>query len=72
MPSASEKLAYTINEAAAAIGISRAQVYRLIRAGDLQKFTWAGRSLIRADVLLAALDRASGVAPAESSCVRLT
>lgn len=57
------KLAYNIAEAAAAIGVSRAQVYRLIRAGELEKFTWAGRSLIRADVLQAAIDKASGRAP---------
>lgn len=55
-----EKLSFTIEEAASAIGVSRAQVYRLIRAGQLEKFTWAGRSLIRADVLRQALDRASG------------
>ena len=55
-----QKLSYTIEEAASAIGVSRAQVYRLIRAGELEKFTWAGRSLIRADVLTKALDKASG------------
>lgn len=55
-----EKLSFTVDEAAKAIGICRAQVYRLIKAGELEKFTWAGRTLIRADVLSAALDKASG------------
>lgn len=54
------KLAYNIDEAASAMGISRAQVYRMIRAGGLEKFSWAGRTLIRADVLTRALDLASG------------
>jgi len=54
------KVSYTIEEAAAAIGISRATLYRMIRAGELQKFTFGGRTLIRADVVQAAIDRASG------------
>lgn len=54
------KLSYTIEEAAEAIGISRATVYRMIRAGELKKFTFGGRTLIRADVVQAAIDRASG------------
>lgn len=53
------KVAYTVHEAAAAVGVSRPQIYRMIRAGELSKFTWAGRTLIRADVLQAAIDRAS-------------
>lgn len=54
------KLAYNIPEAAAAIGVSRATIYRLIKAGKLECFSYAGRRLIRADVLEAAIDRASG------------
>lgn len=57
---AAPKLSYTINEAADAIGVSRRTVYDLIKRGELEKFTWAGRTLIRADVLQAAMDRASG------------
>lgn len=53
------KIAYNMNEAARALGVSRAQVYRMIKRGDLRKFTWAGRSLIKADVLHAAIDRAA-------------
>lgn len=54
------KLAYTIDEAAEAMGVSRRTIYDQIRRGELEKFTWAGRTLIRADVLREALDRASG------------
>jgi len=56
------KLAYTVDEAARAIGVSRSTVYKLIRAGELTTFTWCGRTLIRADVLVQAMDRASGAA----------
>lgn len=55
-----EKLSYTINEAAAAIGVSRRTIYDLIKRGDLEKFTFCGRSLIRADVLRQVVDQASG------------
>lgn len=54
------KLSYTVDEAAAVIGVSRATIYRMVRAGELSKFTWFGRTLIRADVIEQALDRASG------------
>lgn len=64
MRQATSKLAYNINEAAEAIGVSRATVYRMIRAGELKKFTFGGRTLIRADVVQAAIDRASCRNPA--------
>jgi excisionase family DNA binding protein len=54
------KLSYTIGEASAALGLSRATIYKMIKSGELQKFSWCGRTLIRADVLQRALDRASG------------
>lgn len=57
---AEQKLSFTINEAAAAIGVSRRKIYSLIAEGELEKFTWCGRSLIRADVLRQAVDKASG------------
>jgi len=66
-PAEAVKLSYNIDEAARAIGVSRATIYRMIRAGELEKFTWAGRSLIRADVLQSAIDRASGHDVAGSS-----
>jgi excisionase family DNA binding protein len=55
-----EKLSYTIGQAAEALGLSRATLYKMIRRGELRTFSWCGRTLIRADVLQAALDRASG------------
>jgi excisionase family DNA binding protein len=54
------KLSYTIGEASAALGLSRATIYKMVKRGELVTFSWCGRTLIRADVLRAALDRASG------------
>jgi len=54
------KLSYTVDEAARAIGVSRSKIYEMRRTGEITTFTWCGRTLIRADVLQAALDRASG------------
>jgi excisionase family DNA binding protein len=56
------KLSYTVNEAAAALGVSRSSVYAKVREGELSTFTFCGRTLIRADVLQRAVDRASGLA----------
>jgi hypothetical protein len=56
-----ERLAFTIPEAAEACGVSVRGIWRRIKDGDLSTFTWAGRTLIRADVLQAAIDRASGL-----------
>lgn len=55
-----EKLCFTVQEAAAAIGISRATIFRLIKAHRLESFSYAGRTLIRADVLQREIDKASG------------
>lgn len=54
------KLSYTIGEAAQAVGVSKATLWRRIKTGELETFSWCGRTLIRADVLQQALDRASG------------
>lgn len=54
------KLTYTVNEAASAIGVSRSKIYELVREKQLETFKWCGRTLIRADVLQRAVDRASG------------
>lgn len=59
-----EKLSYTVDEAASAIGVSRSKVYSLVREGQISTFKWCGRTLIRADVLQRALDLASGRAAA--------
>lgn len=55
-----DKLSYTINEAAAAIGVSRRTIYAMIEREELTAFKWCGRTLIRADVLREAMDKASG------------
>ena len=56
------KLSYTVPEAAKAIGCSKATVWRQVKQGELSTFRGCGRTLSRADVLRAAMDRASGVA----------
>lgn len=53
------KLCYTIQEAAQATGVSVTTIWRQIRNGELTTFKWCGRTLIRAEVLRAALDRAA-------------
>lgn len=59
-----DRLAYNIHEAAAVLGVSRASIYKRVKAGDLTTFKWCGRTLIRADVLHMAIERASGRAAA--------
>lgn len=54
----SEKLSYTVIEAAKALGVSRTQVYRMRRAGILPIVKLMGRSLVRHDDLQAVLNRA--------------
>jgi excisionase family DNA binding protein len=55
-----DRVTYSVAEAAAALGVSRATIYTRIAEGDLQSFRWGGRRLIRAEDLQAALDAASG------------
>lgn len=50
------RLAYRINDAAVAIGLSRSKLYQLINEGRLQKTSLAGRTLIRAEELKRLLD----------------
>lgn len=54
------KLAYNVNEACKAIGVGKTKLYDLIKAGRLQHFRLDGRTLIRADVLEAFVEDASG------------
>ncbi len=54
------KLSYTINETCEALGFSRSTIYALLRSGELESFKWCGRTLIHADVLKAAVEKASG------------
>lgn len=50
------KIAYTVDEAAAAIGVSRRKLYYLMSEGALPFSQRAGRRLIRADALQALLN----------------
>lgn len=58
------KLSYNVDEAAKALGCSKRKVWDLVKTGDLTTFKFAGRTLIRADVLQRAIDQASGRAAA--------
>lgn len=58
--SAIERLSYTVAEAAQATGVSKATIWRRVKEGELATFKWCGRTLIRAEELRRALDRASG------------
>lgn len=58
----SAPLAYSVNDAAHAIGVSKATLWRRIAAGDLTTFKLGARTLIRADVLQAFVDRFSQAA----------
>jgi excisionase family DNA binding protein len=52
-----EKLAYTIPEAAAACGLGRTTIYELIKRGELPLVKVGGRSLVRRQDLEAMLER---------------
>ena len=56
------KLAYSIPEAAKALGISKTTIWRLIAAGDLSTFKIGCRTLIRSDALRGLVDRHSKAA----------
>jgi excisionase family DNA binding protein len=53
----SEKIAYTIKEAAAASGIGRTTIYELIKCGELPLVKIGRRSLIRRPDLEGLLER---------------
>lgn len=57
MTAAPEKLAYRMDEAAAAIGLSKPTLYRLVKAGELRTFKMGHRTLIRREELEALIDR---------------
>lgn len=52
------KLAYTIREAVAATGLSRATLYRLANAGEIALAKIGGRTLIRRAHIEAMLEKA--------------
>lgn len=51
-----EKLAYTLDEAAAAVGLSRRSIYWAMEHGDLLAVKHRGRTLIRHKDLVAFVD----------------
>lgn len=51
-------LSYTLKEAARLTGVSRTGLWRQCRDGKLESFRYAGRTLIPADALQAAIDAA--------------
>ena len=53
-----EIIAAPINDAAKAVGVSRATIYRLIGAGQLNTFKIGRRTLVKADSLRALLEAA--------------
>lgn len=55
-------LAYSVADAAKAIGVSKPTIWRRIAAGDLATFKLGCRTLIRADELQAFIDRHSRAA----------
>lgn len=55
----SDILAYSVGNAAKAVGVSARTVWRLIDSGELVTFKLGARTLIRADVLRAFVDRQS-------------
>lgn len=54
---ANDKLAYRMDEAAKAVGLSKATLYRLVEKGELRTFKVGHRTLIRREVLVAFLER---------------
>jgi predicted DNA-binding transcriptional regulator AlpA len=51
----SDKLAYRVNEASDASGLSRSSLYKLMASGDLESIKVAGRRLIPGNALRALL-----------------
>lgn len=54
---ASNRLAYSMQEAAKQIGISRQRLYELVDAGEIESVKLGGRRLIRETALIALLER---------------
>jgi excisionase family DNA binding protein len=58
-----EKLAYTVPEAAKAMGVGRTTMWKQVRERTVSSFKWGGRVLIEKDELQRQIDRASGRHP---------
>ena len=52
----SDKLSYSINEAAQAIGLSRSSLYLHVKAGNVRTFKIGARTLIRREDLAKFVD----------------
>lgn len=52
-----DALAYSVPSAARALGVCKNTVWNLLRDGELRSFKLGARTLIRADVLRAFVDR---------------
>jgi excisionase family DNA binding protein len=52
-----KRLAYSVAEAAAEIGVGRTTIYELIKAGELKIVKIGSRTLVRHDDLAETLDR---------------
>lgn len=55
-------ISYSVQGAAAAIGISKTTVWRLIAEGEIKTFKLGCRTLIRGDILRAFIDSRSAAA----------
>ena len=54
---AARQLSYTVNQAAAQLGIGRTSIYALIKTGDLTPIKLRQRTLLRHEDLVALLER---------------
>jgi excisionase family DNA binding protein len=61
------KLSYTVNEAAAVVGVSRSTMFNKISKGEVASFTWAGRRLVHRDDLAKLIDDARAAPTARAS-----
>ena len=61
-PAPPQPLAYNVPDAGRAIGVSKATIWRLIKAGELRTFKVGARTLIKTAVLLAFIDRKAATA----------
>lgn len=56
------RISYTVPEVSAAVGISKKQIYRMIKRGDIEAKVIGGVKLIPADVFKSLLDNAPSAA----------
>lgn len=66
LPGGVRKLAYTVDEAAQALGVSRASVYNLIHQSGFPSMKLRGRRLISAELLAEWVRQQAGCIPAST------